>query len=110
MSQTTPAVKLPQQVLDAQAAGKTVLQLTGDDDKAYFFTKPGRQEIERFIGTATKGKAAQAAKNLVLEMALFPTSDQLIQEYNENPGTMVALNNALQASVGMNQDFVTKKL
>lgn len=101
---------LPQAVQDAQAAGKTVLQLTGDDDRKYYFKKPGKNDIERFIGTATKGKAALAAKNLVLEMALSPTSDELLREYEEQPGRMVALNNALQASVGMNEDFITKKL
>jgi hypothetical protein len=101
---------LPTAVQAAVATGKPVLRLTGEDDRSYYFHKPGKLEVERFIGTATKGKAVQAAKNLVLELAIFPTSDELLKEYQEHPGRMVALNNALQASVGMNEDFVTKKL
>lgn len=105
MSKTLPAA-----VTEAQTAGKAVLELTGDDDRKYYFLKPGKKDIERFIATATKGKAALAAKNLVLEMALSPNADEIGREYEENPGRMVALNNALQAAVGMNEDFVTKKL
>jgi hypothetical protein len=101
---------LPQAVIDAQQAGKTVLELTGDDDRVYYFTKPGKKDIERFIATATKGKAALAAKNLVLEMAIAPTADELAKDYEENPGRMVALNNALQSAVGMNEEFTAKKL
>lgn len=102
--------ELPQAVIDAKTAGKTVLVLTGDDDKPYYFTKPGKRDIERFIGTAVKGKAALAAKNLVLEMAISPSSTDLAAEYEESPGRMVALNNALQAAVGMNEEFTAKKL
>lgn len=102
--------KLPQAVVDAQAAGKTVLVLTGDDDRTYYFQKPGKKDIERFIATAVKGKAAMAAKNLVLEMAISPSSAEVAAEFEETPGRMVALNNALQAAVGMNEEFNAKKL
>jgi hypothetical protein len=101
---------LPQAVQEAKAAGKTVLMLTGEDDRQLFFEKPGAKDIERFISTANKGKATQAVKNLVLEMAIHPPCDELAAEFRENPGRMVALNSALQASVGMNEDFVVKKL
>jgi hypothetical protein len=101
---------LPQEVLDAQAAGRPVLELTGDDDQKYYFEKPGAKDIERFIATATKGKATLAVKNLVLEKAIYPTSEQLAIEFRENPGRMVPLNSALQASVGMNEEFTAKKL
>jgi len=101
---------LPQAVQDAQKAGKTVLELTGDDDKKYYFVKPGTKDIERFIATATKGKAFSAVKTLVLEKALSPSADELSREYEENPGKMVALNDALQSAVGMREDFAVKKL
>jgi len=101
---------LPQAVQDAQTAGKTVLELIGDEERKYYFAKPGKKDIERFIGTATKGKAAMAARNLVIEMAIYPTGDELTREFEEKPGRMVALNNALQASVGMNEEFTAKKL
>lgn len=104
------AEQLPQEVLDTQAAGKTVLELTGEDDKKYYFEKPNSADISNFISTATKGKAVQAVKNLVISKAIYPTGEQLAVEFKENPGRMVALNSPLQASVGMNEDFVTKKL
>ena len=43
-------------------------------------------------------------------MALAPSGDDLAVEFRENPGRMVALNSALQAAVGMNEDFAVKKL
>lgn len=105
------AKEIPKAVKDVQEKGIAVLELTGDDeDRKYYFKKPGKMDIEKFIATATKGKAARAAKNLVLEMAIHPTSEELTREYEENPGRMVALNNALQASVGMNEEFAAKKL
>lgn len=105
MSKTLPAA-----VEAAKTAGKTILELTGDDDQKYYFEKPNSKDIERFIATATKGKAAMACKNLVIEKAIHPSGDELSAEFKENPGRMVALNSALQASVGMNEDFATKKL
>lgn len=101
---------LPQAVLDAQKAGKTILELTGEDDQKYYFEKPDSKDIERFIATATKGKPVQAVKNLVQEKALHPSREELATEFKENPGRMVALNTGLQASVGMNEDFSVKKL
>ena len=101
---------LHQLVVDAQTAGKNILVLTGEDDRIYYMQKPTPIAIERYIATATKGKPVQAVKNLVAEMAVHPTAEELVKEFKEQPGKMVALNSALQASVGMNEDFVTKKL
>lgn len=100
----------PKAVTEAQAAGKSILELTGDDDQKYYFEKPGSKDIERFIATATKGKATQAVKQLVIEKAIVPSGEELALEFKENPGRMVALNSALQAAVGMNEDFTAKKL
>ena len=103
--------ELPQAVKEAMEKGTTVLELTGDDDEhKLYFAKPGAKDIEKFIATATKGKAALAARNLVIEKAIFPTGEELAQQFKENPGKMVAINSALQASVGMNEDFAVKKL
>jgi len=102
--------KLPQSVIDAQTAQKTVLVLTGDNEEKYYFQKPGSKDIERYIATATKGKPVQAVRNLVVELAIHPIGVELAKEFVENPGRMVALNSALQASVGMNEDFTAKKL
>lgn len=101
---------LPKAVTEAQAAGKTILTLTGDNDEKYYFEKPSAKDIERFIATATKGKAFQAVRNLVIEKAIAPSGDELVTEFAENPGRIVALNSALQSAVGMNEDFTTKKL
>jgi hypothetical protein len=107
MSKTTA---LPVSVTAAMAAGKNVLELTGEDDKKYYLEKPNSADIANFISTATKGKPVQAVKNLVISKAIHPTGEELAEEFKENPGRMVALNSPLQASVGMNEDFTVKKL
>jgi hypothetical protein len=101
---------LPKAVVEAQAKGITILELTGDDENKSYFQKPGTADINRFIATATKGKAAQASRNLVIEMAIHPSGEEWAKEFQENPGRMVAINNALQGAVGMNEDYTTKKL
>lgn len=101
---------LPAAVEAAKSAGKTILELTGEDDKKYYFEKPNSADIASFISTATKGKPVQAVKNLVITKAIHPSGEELAEEFKENPGRMVALSTPLQASVGMNEDFTTKKL
>jgi hypothetical protein len=101
---------LPKEVQDAKAKGIAVLELMGEDDTVYYFGQPGREDMNRYIATAAKGKPAQAVRNLVIEKAIFPTGADLAREFEEKPGRMVALNSALQGAVGMNEDFTTKKL
>jgi hypothetical protein len=102
--------KLPQVVQEAVKAGKPVLQLTGEDDRQYFFLKPNKADMSRFIASTAKGKLVQAVNNLIMEKALYPAADELEKEFVDFPGRMVALNNELQAAIGMNEDFSTKKL
>lgn len=101
--------KFPQKVEDAKKAGKQVLELEGDE-RTYYFVQPDKKHFERFLGTATKGKVSQAAKNLVMETAIHPTADELVVEFEEKPGRMVALCDALQQAVGLKEDFSVKKL
>lgn len=101
--------KLPQAVVDAQAKGQQVLEL-GGEEKAYYFRQPGRVELDRFMTAAAKGKIGQAVQNLVAELAISPTAEELKQEFEGKPGRMVALNNALQSAIGLNEEFAVKKL
>lgn len=101
--------KLPKAVIDAKNAGKEILELTGDE-QVYYFEKPGKKDLERFLGTAAKGKLAMAAQNLVIEKALAPSAEELKSEFEQFPGRMVALNNALQTVLGLNEEFSVKKL
>jgi hypothetical protein len=101
---------LPQAVIDAQKADKKVLELTGEDDRKYYFLKPNKTDMTRFIASTSKGKIVQAVNNLIMEKALAPSAAELEKEFEDYPGRMVALNNELQAAIGMNEDFTTKKL
>lgn len=101
--------KLPKAVSEAKDAGNEILELTGED-KTYYFTQPGKKDMERFLGTAAKGKLAMAAQNLVMEKALCPSAEELKLEFEAMPGRMVALNNALQTAIGLNEEFGVKKL
>lgn len=101
---------LPQEVKDALEKGSEVLVLTGEDDSLYFFKKPKQMDLNRFLGTSGKGKVAVAVKNLIFDLAVKPTSSELKEEFKDKPGRMVALNNALQTEVGLNEDFAVKKL
>lgn len=102
--------KLPQEVQQAKEKGDEVLQLTGEDERCYFFKKPGRKDMDRYLSMAAKGKVSAAVQNLVAELAIKPTAEELRKEFVDSPGRMVALSNALQQAVGLNEDFTAKKL
>jgi len=100
---------LPQEVEDAKAKGP-VLELTGEDGKVYYFRKPGKGDMNRYLASAAKQKLASAAQNLIYDLAIHPTTKELRSMIDENPGSMVALSNALQKAVGMDEEFDVKKL
>ena len=101
---------LPQEVQDAIEDGKIVLMLTGENDEQYYFKRPGPVDMNRFLGTSGKGKLAVAVKNMIFDMAIYPTGSDLKREFRDKPGRMIALNNALQTEIGLNEDFAVKKL
>lgn len=102
--------ELPQEVTDVKAAGSTVLELQGDDDRVFYFKKPGKSDLDRYLALVMKKKLAQASQNLVIDLAVYPNKDELTQQMNDRPGLMVALSNALQSAVGLNEEFSIKKL
>ncbi len=102
-------MELPKKVLDAKEKGD-VLALTGEDENKYYFKKPTKQDINRYLATAAKGKVATAVNNLVSELAVYPNAAELKDQLADKPGKMVALNNALQNAIGMNEEFEVKKL
>ncbi|MCG8643343.1 MAG: hypothetical protein MI862_26690 [Desulfobacterales bacterium] len=101
---------LPKDVQEAIKNGDTVLQLTGENDEQYFFKKPKPVDMNRFLATSQKGKVAAAVKNLIYDLAIHPSPSDLKSEFRDKPGRMVALNNALQTEVGLNEDYAVKKL
>jgi hypothetical protein len=100
---------LPKTVTDAKAAGK-VLELTGETGDKYYFRLPSRSDIDRYLASAAKGKITSGLRNLVLGLAVEPTSDALSDRFEQQPGLVVALSNALQNAVGLNEEFTSKKL
>ncbi len=107
-AQKTPS--LPEAVQKAIDDGKTVLLLTGENDEEYYFKKPKQMDMNRFLATSSKGKLAVAVKNLIYDMAIDPDESDLKAQFKGKPGRMVALNNALQTEIGLNEDFTVKKL
>lgn len=101
---------LPPAVVAAQAAGATVLVLTGEDDREYYFKKPGKGDLDRYLAMVMKKKLAQASQNLVIDLAIEPGKDDYPAMMKERPGLFVAISNALQSEVGLNEDFSVKKL
>ncbi len=100
--------KLPQQVVDTQAKGQ-VLELTGDD-QTYYFKKPGQADLDRYLALIVKKKLSLATKNLVFDLAVHPDKETLAAQFDEKPGRMVALAQALQEAVGLTEEFAVKKL
>lgn len=109
MSDKNAKTALPPEVLEAQKAG-TVLELTADNGETYYFKSPGKADINRYLSQAAKGKLAGAVQTLVVDLAVYPTREELKRRFDEKPGLVVALNNALQTAVGINEEFDVKKL
>ena len=103
-------LNVPDAVKIALSKGTPVLVLTGENDEKYYFKKPGQPDMNRFLATSSKGKMAVAVNNLVYDMAIHPSAEDLKREFREKPGRVVALNNAIQTEIGLNEDFAVKKL
>lgn len=101
---------LPPEVIAAQQAGSKVLMLTGEDDREYFFKKPGKGDLDRYLAMVMKKKLALASQNLVIDLAISPVKDDYPAMMKERPGLFVAISNALQSEVGLNEEFSVKKL
>ena len=100
---------LPKEVIEAKKQG-AVLELTGEDGEVFFFRPPGKIDMNRYLSAAAKGKLANAVQNLVFDLAVYPDSEVLKGRLEKKPGLMVALSNALQNAVGLNEEFEVKKL
>jgi len=103
-------LNVPDAVKTALTKGWQVLILTGENDEDYYFKRPGQPDMNRFLATSSKGKLAVAVKNLVYDMAIHPSAEDLKREFKDKPGRVVALNNAIQTEIGLNEDFAVKKL
>lgn len=104
----TPGV--PEAVKAEIKKGTAVLSLTGENEEQYYFKKPGQVDMNRFLATSSKGKLAVAVRNLVYELAIHPSAEALKREFVGKPGRVIALNNALQTEIGLNEDYTVKKL
>lgn len=84
-----------------------------EDEKAkpmvFYFKKPGRTNLSRYIKDAMKN-AYKAMYNLTFDCLLYPDRDAVTKLIEEKPGLIVALGNELQEIIGVNQDFFSKKL
>lgn len=100
---------LPKEVVDAKNQGP-VLKLTGEDGNVYYFKSPAKTDMNRYLSAAAKGKLASAVQNLVYDLAVHPNHEDLKRKFDGKPGLVVALNNALQNAVGLNEEFEVKKL
>lgn len=112
MNNEKPAVAnspLPEAVIKAQETGK-VLELTGEDGAVYYFRFPSRNDIDRYLASAAKGKITAGLRNLVLGLTVTPDSGALSNLFEQKPGLVVALSNSLQNAVGLNEEFTSKKL
>ncbi len=101
---------IPDAVRIEMEKGTAVLVLTGENEERYYFKKPGQVDMNRFLGTSSKGKLAMAVRNLVYDMAIHPGAEALKREFVGKPGRVIALNNALQTEIGLNEDYTVKKL
>lgn len=100
----------PTEVVEAKKKGTIVLELTGEDGDKYYFRKPNKADMNRYLAGAATGKLASAVTNLVYGLAIHPAQDELEKRVEERPGLMVALNNAIQNAIGLNEEFHVKNL
>ncbi|PKN25167.1 MAG: hypothetical protein CVU64_20500 [Deltaproteobacteria bacterium HGW-Deltaproteobacteria-21] len=103
-------MELPTAVIEAKESGSEVLELTSEEGNVYYFRKPGKSDMNRYLTLAAKQKLASAAQNLIYDLAIHPGRDEIKGMVDEKPGLMVALSNALQNAVGLNAEFEVKKL
>ena len=108
---STKKPQLPGAVQKAKDKGIAIIVLTDSDtEEEFYFKKPARPDMSRFMAKAARQKVAQAVDELVTTTILSPSTEELRLLTKEQPGLMYTLNNALQSELGINRDFTVKKL
>ncbi len=103
--------ELPEKVKVAKEKGIAVFALEDEETKEpFYFSKPSRAHMSRFMAKAARQKIAAAVEELVDSTILHPDKETLAAAVKEQPGLKYALNNALQAELGINREFNVKKL
>lgn len=102
---------LPEKVREAKEAGKAVYVLEDSENgELFYFYKPGRADMSRFMAKAARQKIAAAVDELVDTTIIYPDAAELTEKVKAQPGLKYALNNALQGELGINREFSVKKL
>jgi len=102
--------EIPSEVLQEQNKGTKILQLTGEDDGVIYFRMPKKPQINRFLSSSMKGKTSTAVENLLQDLVIYPSYNDLKQLNADKPMRMIAISNALQESLGLTEEFAVKKL
>lgn len=92
-----------------EIAAENDLEKEDNEPLVFFFKKPGKSNLSRYIKDAMKN-AYKAMHNLTFDCLLYPDRDVVSKLIEERPGLIIALGNELQEIIGVNQDFFSKKL
>lgn len=83
---------------------------TGNITHVRVYTKrPHRIHLSRFAKEVAKD-TFKALNTLIFDTAVWPEKDELTRLFEDRPGLVISLGSELQKLVGVNQDFLCRKL
>lgn len=91
----------------ANAGKKTIRFVSDDSGKAFEFAWPQNMHMSRFTREAG-GNPMKAHTNMVMALAIKPTTDELKTLFEEKPGLVIALGNEIGKATGLTEEFTTK--
>jgi len=103
--------KLPGVVQDYMDAGREIMVIESEDEtERFYFKKPNKAQIDRYLTKAQKGKVIGAIDGLIQDTILYPKFIQFKAAVNEKPMRKVALIDSMLEDLGVKEEFSVKKL
>lgn len=76
-----------------------------------YIKKPSRQIYDRFTsGLITKKSSLEATKQLLFDVLLAPSKEELLTKFDEKPGLVSAIGNKLMEITGSSVNFTATAL
>ena len=103
--------QLPDIVNNYIDTGREVMVLDSEDEtERFYFKKPIKPQIDKYLTKAQKGKVISAIDGLIQDTILYPKFNEFKTIVSNKPMRKVALIDSMLEELGVKEEFSVKKL
>jgi hypothetical protein len=104
--------KIPKEVNEAKKKGYDIFILEGGNGITLYVRKPSPVEIKQFFDEVAgdKGKLGSRMEKIVRNCLIYPSMTEYETILKDKPGLFVSIYNSIQAEIGLDETFLSRKL